>query len=98
MENQAEEKLKVFEQMLEEQEKTRGIKIAIEAEKRMGEIVKGYKIINANTLIYTLEHINMTLLNLLKDMWGAESAKEIRENVKKDIDEYIKENWKDGGE
>lgn len=78
-----------YEELLHKQEKERGISIALEGEMRMNEIVKAYGKINATTLMYTLQHVNLVMLTTIKDLWGEETAKELKKAVKEKVEDFI---------
>lgn len=82
-----------YEELLHKQEKERGISIALEGEMRMNEIVKAYGKINATTLMYTLQHVNLVMLTTIKDLWGEETAKEMKKAVKEKVEDFINKNW-----
>lgn len=82
-----------YEELLHKQEKQRGISIALEGEMRMNEIVKAYGKINAKTLMYTLQHVNLVMLTTIKDLWGEETAKEMKKAVKEKVEDFINNNW-----
>lgn len=82
-----------YEELLHKQEKQRGISIALEGEMRMNEIVKAYGKINAKTLMYTLQHVNLVMLTSIKDLWGEETAKEMKKAVKEKVEDFINNNW-----
>lgn len=82
-----------YEELLHKQEKERGISIALEGEMRMNEIVKAYGKINATTLTYTLQHVNLVMLTTIKDLWGEETAKEMKKAVEEKIEDFINNNW-----
>jgi len=82
-----------YEELLHKQEKQRGISIAMEGEMRMNEIVKAYGKINATTLMYTLQHVNLVMLTTIKDLWGEETAKEMKKAVKEKVEDFINNNW-----
>lgn len=82
-----------YEELLHKQEKQRGISIALECEMRMNEMVKAYGKINATTLMYTLQHVNLVMLTTIKDIWGEETAKEMKKAVKEKVEDFINNNW-----
>lgn len=89
---------KKYEELLHKQEKQRGISIALECEMRINEMVKAYGKINAMTLKYTLQHVNIVMLTTIKDIWGEDTAKEIKKSVNAKVDEFINNNWENGNE
>lgn len=61
-------------------------------------MVKAYGKINARTLKYTLQHVNLVMLTTIKDIWGEDTAKEIKKSVNAKVDEFINNNWENGNE
>lgn len=85
-----------MEQLAITQEKQRGIYIAKAAEKVMANIIKKYPTINAKTVLITLQHINMTYLKTIKELWGEEVMEYARDEVRKRIDKYFNKLKEDG--
>ena len=85
-----------MEQLAITQEKQRGIYIAMAAEKVMANIIKKYPTINAKTVLITLQHINMTYLKTIKELWGEEVLEYTRDEVRKGIDKYFNKLKEDG--
>lgn len=83
-----------YEELLHKQEKQRGINIAQECEMRMDEIIMAYDKVNATTLMYTLLHVNISMLTTIKEFWGEETAKEMKKVVKEEVENFINNNWK----
>jgi hypothetical protein len=85
-----------IEQLAKTQEQQRGIYIALAAEKVMANIIQKYPTINAKTVLITLQHINMTYLKTIKELWGEEVMEYARDEVRKRIDKYFNKLKEDG--